>query len=227
MPSLSESDLAFAAATAHSAVELDALGRAGLEFGEKKHQAKSFKRALRLATNLEVANHERNLPLPNWHPRPEGVDAEAIDPSTKSSWVAELKVWDIKWSLWDTYKMVDALNVEGIEAAYLVGVWTDKQWQRRDGRCAELFCQSGVFDSLELFRRNAWAWNDTLWGGSARPTRIPAAIEIKLIAIAPCTYGNKPGSQRCIRVSSASDDWIPFSGDWPEGVEPYSPKSEG
>jgi hypothetical protein len=73
--------------------------------------------------------------------------------------------------LWDAYKMIDALNVEGVEASYLIVGASAKAWHATFRNClqgsktTELF-EPGVREhrSDELFHANAHAWYDLLWG---------------------------------------------------------------
>ena len=85
--------------------------------------------------------------------------------------------------LWDTYKMIDALNVKGVEAAYLLVGASGKDWQASYRHCTQGSKTTELFErgarehrSDELFRANAHAWYEVLWGGSARPLRVPTRI---------------------------------------------------
>jgi len=144
----------------------------------------------------------------------------------------ELKLRKTDWMLWDAYKMIDALNVEGVGAAYLLVGASAKGWKARYTHCpqgsktTELF-EAGAREhqSADLFRANAHAWYDLVWGGSARPLRVPTRIRTIRVESAEMQIDGAVGQLRCLRVERASHDWLSFSpgwyrGEWPVGVQP-------
>lgn len=219
-------------ATNLAAERLDEISRSGEYLTETRHQQPAIRQALQEVQDGVVDRSEITLDLPNWDPNPGGVDVIVRDSNKEPRIAAELKLWKTDWMLWDTLKMIDALHVDDLEAAYLIMGTNEKGWSSRlracsiDGKTTELF-QPGetVHDTSKLFADNAHSWYDLLTGGTGRPGRVPAAIKTSLITEAPLSFDGKPGSLRTVRVESASDEWIEFSpdwhrGEWPLGVEP-------
>ncbi len=214
------------------ALALDELDRRGTSLGEIAHLQPETRAALRRLQPDPVDHVEETLPLPNWKPRPKGVDALVRSPQGAPRFPVELKLRKTDWTLWDAYKMVDALNVSGVEAAYLLVGASAKAWRAKYTHCAqgskttELFEVEEVeHESEELFRANAHAWYDLLWGGTARPLRVPMHIRTIRNENAAMSIDNTPGALRCVRVEPASDEWLDFSpewyaGEWPVGVQP-------
>ncbi len=221
-----------ARATELAAGRLDAMDKAGEQITESRHQQPVFRDALWETQDGLVDSSEIRLDLPNWEPSPGGVDIIVRDKEGKPRVAAELKLWKTDWMLWDALKMIDALNLDDLEAAYMVMGTTQKGWESRfrhcpaDGKTTELFAPGvAVHDTRKLFEENAHAWYDLLYGGTARPTRVRSAIKTELIFEAPLSFDGKPGSLRTVRVEPASDEWISFSedwyqGEWPIGVQP-------
>ena len=220
-------DKAMEMATTLAASRLDEMSKAGEALTETRHQQAVFRVALEEVQDGWVDQSEIRLELPNWSPIPGGVDVIARDEEKNQRIAAELKLWKTEWMLWDALKMIDALNLGELEAAYMVLGTTQAGWTSRyricpaDGKTTELFAEGEVIhDTAQLFSANAHAWYELLTDSTARPTRVPAAISTEMIADAPMNFGNKPGSMRTMRVASASDDWIEFSQDWYEGEWP-------
>lgn len=214
------------------APRLDALSRNGETAGEVAHLQPETRAALRRLQRDPVDHAEETLPLPNWRPRPKGVDALVRWPEGFPRFTLELKLRKTDWMLWDAYKMIDALNVDGVEAAYLLVGASAKGWQAKYTHCAQGSKTTELFEagarehqSDELFSANGHAWYDLLWGGRARPLRIPARIRTIRVENAEMHIDGKPGHLRCVRVEAASEDWLEFSpgwygGEWPVGVQP-------
>jgi hypothetical protein len=214
------------------ALRLDALSQRGETLGEVAHLQPETRAALRRLQPDPVDDAEETLLLPNWRPRPKGVDALVRWPEGTPRFTLELKLRKTDWMLWDAYKMIDALNLEAVEAAYLLVGASAKDWQARYTHCAqgskttELF-ESGAREhrSDQLFRANAHAWYELLWGGSARPLRVPARIRTIRVENAEMHIDGMLGQLRCVRVEAASKRWLEFSpawygGEWPVGVQP-------
>lgn len=219
-------DPLMAAATRMAGCWLDELWGRGIEVGEKRHLEPIVRAALRALQDAPVDHNQRTLPVPNCDRRPTGVDVLVRSESGEERLAVELKVQHTDQTLWDAYKMVDANELESIEATYLIAAATDKRWAEATGKCTELFGLGTIeHETLQLFDRNARAWIDLLADGSARPTRVPARIRTVEIEFAPMRIYTGRGELRCVRVESASDRWIPFppdwhGGDWPRGVGP-------
>jgi hypothetical protein len=214
------------------ASRLDALSRNAKALGEVAHLQPETRAALRRLQPHPVDHVEETLPLPNWRPRPKGVDAVVRRPEGTPRFTLELKLRRTEWTLWDAYKMIDALNVEGVEAAYLLVGASAKDWQARYRHCTRGSKTTELFErgarehrSAELFRANAHAWYELLWGGSARPLRVPTRILTVRVENAAMHIDGTLGRLRCVRVEAVSEDWLEFSpdwygGDWPVGVQP-------
>jgi hypothetical protein len=219
-------------ATKEVALRLDALSRSAETLGEVAHLQPETRAALGRLQPHAVDHAEETLPLPNWRPRPKGVDAVARWPEGTPRFTLELKLRGTEWTLWDAYKMIDALNVKGVEAAYLLVGASAKDWRARYKNCAQGSKTSELFEpgarehrSDELFRANAHAWYELLWGGSARPLRVPTRIRTVRVENAEMHIDGTLGQLRCMRVEAASEEWVDFSaawygGDWPVGVQP-------
>lgn len=151
-----------------------------------------------------------------WDPVPGGIDLYLYaDDRASARMVAELKVDAVDQTLWDLYKMIAALRLPTVEAAYLVVAANEKQWSKR-GNCSELFSgRNEPLDSLDLFRRNSKAWCWLLAGGSARPTAIPSSVATDLIAREPLAHW--PGYElRTIAVAPHGRTPRAFGSDgWP------------
>lgn len=175
-----------------------------------------------------VDESEITLGLPNWNPLPKGVDVLVRHkPMGNARYVAELKMRDTDQTLWDFYKMVDALNIDGIEAAYLIVGASKRQWGKTSDACTGIFRDEGLDDypSRKLFENNKKAWWNLLWGGRARPTQIPARVTSRLVEKCELSIDRTEGWLKCVAVEPGKGDPIPFPEDWyhgncPEGVVP-------
>ncbi len=219
-------------ATRQVALELDALSSDETPLGENRHQQPTTRRVLRSLQGGAVDESEITLQLPNWNPVPGGVDVIVRGEAGNPRFAVELKLEKTHWMLWDAYKMVDALELEQLEAVYMMLGASTTGWNSEFRNCSqgakttELFEEGEIIhDSAELFEQNAHAWTDLLWGGTGRPTRVPASIRTVQVADAPLSFYGKDGSLKCVRIESASTDWLEFSsdwyaGEWPSGVQP-------
>lgn len=87
-------------------------------------------------------------------------------------------------------------------------------WADDDVDCSALYAD-GVWTSREPFQRYARAWIDLLSGGSARPVRVPATIETRLVAVE--RLDTLPGWElRAPAVEATDTEWLSFVGDRPE-----------
>jgi hypothetical protein len=175
-----------------------------------------------------VEANAKPLPLPNWRPLPGRLDIAVRRVGEELPLCAvELKLRELHWTLWDFFKMVDALALGSVEAAYLLVGTTNSDWDADvPDRCLELFRPAGMPEtpSTALFSNNKEAWRDLLTGGSARPTRIPDIVGARAVASAPIRLDGERGELRCIAVEAHGEgstdfgpDW--FTGDWPRAVE--------
>lgn len=214
------------------ALRLDVLSQRGEDLGEIAHLQPEVRAALGRLQSDPIDQAEETLPLPNWRPRPKGVDALIRWADGRPRFTVELKLRRTEWMLWDAYKMIDALNLDRVDAAYIVVGTSMKGWRAKYTHCAqgskttELFqCGTTEHQSDKLFSTNAHAWYDLLWGGSARPLRVPTRIRTIRVESAEIHIDGQPGELRCVRVEPASEDWLDFSpawygGEWPLGVQP-------
>lgn len=121
---------------------------------------------------------------------------------------------ELGWTLWDVYKLLAGRLEYGARAYAIVGA-PDAYWADEAVGCASLYCDA-VWESHELFRRYCRDWKNLLAGGTARPLRIPAAIETRLVAAEAIDCA--PGWElRALAVDVPGFDWLEFEGDWPVG----------
>jgi hypothetical protein len=138
-------DQAMGLATARAAVRLDGMSQAGESLTETRHLQPVFRVALEEVQDGWVDESEIRLDLPNWDPLPGGVDVIARDAKKRPRIAVELKLWKTEWMLWDALKMIDALNLGELEAAYMVLGTTEAGWSARyricpaAGKTTELF----------------------------------------------------------------------------------------
>jgi hypothetical protein len=155
----------------------------------------------------------------DWDPRPGGIDLYAE--SADEALAAELKVDHIDQTLWDLYKMISALKLPGVGAAYLFVVAKASVFRKKKN-CSGLFdlASERTLESLELFRRNAKAWCGLLAGGRGRPTIIPKSVSSRPVACEALASWH--GYElRVVGVRPAGEGKISFGNDgWPIGLEP-------
>jgi hypothetical protein len=211
---------------------LDALSGEQIAIGERKHMQPQARLTLGVLQEDIVDPGEQNITLENWDRAVGGIDVIARWPDGRPRFVAELKLRETYWMLWDAYKLLDTFHMDGVEAAYLIVGASAEAWGAtythcpRDRRTTELFEPGAIeHSSAELFQTNAHAWYDLLYGGRARPTRVPARVRTVRVENAPMRIDGADGFLRCVRVESASEDWLDFSaawyaGEWPVGVQP-------
>lgn len=238
----SAADEAFATATCMTASWLDLLTRSGKRIMECRrappklptvYLQPTLRGALRDLGIGPVDGSEVTLELPNWNgppknPWPKGVDVVVRDGETASPrYVAELKMRDTDQTLWDLYKMIDALNLTGIEAGYLIVGASEEQLAKQREACGELFGDDGLtnYPSRQLFEDNKRAWWNLLHGGSARPTRVPETVTTRVVATCPLTVDDRAGWLTCVAVDSGDGGFVEFPdgwchGNWPDGVVP-------
>lgn len=143
---------------------LDALSGEQIVIGERKHMQPQARLTLRVLEEDIVDPGEQNITLENWDRPLGGIDAIVHWPDGRPRFVAELKLRETYWMLWDAYKMIDALHLDGVEAAYLVVGASAQGWGAtyshcpRDRKTTELF-EDGVIErsSAGLFQTNAHA----------------------------------------------------------------------
>lgn len=187
---------------------------------EQEHVRPAFLAALEPYFGRHVRLTEKTLPLDDWDPTPGGVDVIVDGPGTGYQLFAELK-WcqskrELGWTLWDVYKMAASQEQYRPGGCYAVVGAPDAYWGDSSIDCSDLFAD-GRWNSLELFRRNWWAWLDLLHGGSARPLRVPTEVATTLVTHVKLQT-TPPWSVRLLKVSAGSKDELPFRRSWPVGV---------
>jgi quercetin dioxygenase-like cupin family protein len=171
-----------------------------------------------------VVGARRRFAVPDWDPQPGGVDLFVLDGARTPAVFAELKIDNIEEALWDLFKVAALANSPSAPASFLAVAAPVRRWRKPEVDCAALFpAADGApqpWSSLALFDRYAAAWRWLLRGGRARPTTVPATIEIAFVANEP--VGAYPGYElRAIEVRAITDDGrVPFDGDWPAAAEP-------
>lgn len=228
-------DRVFAQATQRAAEAVNRLTETGYRLRERPtgtppaptvYLEVEMARALEDVLGQSVAVGKASVGLPNWDPQPGKVDL-AFETQSGRCCVAEAKVHKTDETLWDLLKMIDAQELERVEASYLVVAASEKQWAKEKEACTEIFQGLDQHLSLRLFEDNARAWWALLWGGRARPTSIPARASSRVLADVPITVDDrKPGRLKCVAVGwSRWTPRVPFEeswhhGNWPLGTEP-------
>jgi hypothetical protein len=188
--------------------------------GEAKHLKPAFRASLTSAGIVGVQPSEKRLSIRSWEPqgvkgRLGGVDvivgtAPAYRAFFELKWAFTKK--ELGWTLWDVYKLVAARLEYGVRAFAIVGAPLT-YWHDDAVGCSALYCDA-VWNSRELFTRYADDWKNLLGGGAARPVRIPAKIETRLVAAEPLK--TSPGWElRALEVDIPGFGWLDFDGDWP------------
>jgi len=168
-----------------------------------------------------VVGARRRFVVPDWDPQPGGVDLFVLDRDETPAGFAELKVDKIEEALWDLFKVAALASSPPAPAGFLAVAASARRWRRAEVDCASLFPEADgrprSWSSLVLFDRYAAAWRWLLSGGRARPTRVPATVEIAFVANEPVRA--YPGYElRAVEVRAVADDgWLSFDGDWPAG----------
>jgi quercetin dioxygenase-like cupin family protein len=167
----------------------------------------------------------RQFVIPAWDPQPGGVDLFVLDRSGSLSIAAELKIDDVEQTLWDLFKLVALVGTSPVASAYLVAVAPAARWRKAGVNCTELFPEtdepSRMWSSRELFERYEAAWRWLLAGGRARPTQVPAVVEVRFVA-SERVSAYPDYELRAVAVRGIVErGWLPFAGDWPvaAGVE--------
>jgi hypothetical protein len=126
--------------------------------------------------------------LPDWDPQPQSIDMSVLDAGNELRLAFELKVDDVRFTLWDMLKMTAAARLVSVVRAYLVvaaSTW-DSPRSREAGR--RYFPSSPgvpqIAPLVELFDEYRRAWEHDLTESSARPTRFPEALELTNVATA-------------------------------------------
>ena len=103
--------------------------------------------------------------------------------------------------------------MEAVALTYAIVGAPTAYWDDSEVGCLALY-RDGAWESRELFRRYADDWRNLLAGGSARPVRVPATIETRLIATEPL-HTVPRWELRALAIDVSGDDWLEFDGDWP------------
>jgi hypothetical protein len=201
--------------------EIDAHGLA--QVGEVKHLQPAFLASL-TGTGLANVHANKKLAVRSWEPH--GVKGKlgafdvAVGMGPKYRGLFELK-WagtkrELGWTLWDIYKLAAALIEYNVDAYAIVGAPT-AYWTDETVGCSSLYCDD-VWSSLDLFKRYERDWENLLEGGPARPIRVPAAIETRVVAAEPLDT-SPPWELRALAILIPGFEWLEFDGDWPAVME--------
>jgi hypothetical protein len=202
--------------------EIDAYGLAKMR--EVKHLQPAFLASLTATGVPEVHPSGKRFALRTWEPH--GVKGRlgafdvVVGPAPKYSALFELK-WariedELGWTLWDIYKLAAARIEYNVETYAIVGASTEF-WADEAVGCSSLYCD-GVWSSADLFQRYERDWRNLLAGGTARPIRVPATIETRLIRAEPLDT-SPTWELRALSVGIPGFEWLEFEGDWPTGME--------
>jgi hypothetical protein len=192
------------------------------DVGELAHLKPAFTAALRDRYGERIT-HEAKVPLlPDWTPRPSGVDVVISRTATAGPQVGvELKGYHLDQTLWDIFKMASLRRMPGVEAVYVVAVATASKFAG-EADVAALFrsplAEAQIWNTLSFFVDWPKAWCDLLDGGAARPTGVPATLSLQVA----CAHEIPafPGWQvRALRVENPPDfHWLTFNqSGWPSG----------
>jgi hypothetical protein len=156
--------------------------------------------------------------VPGWMGDLRGIDMYVRHPNGSLRVAAELKVDDVEWILWDLFKLANVFEIGSVEAAFLIVAARRSVWSSQRDCVALLSGQPGSclrWDSRLMLRDWEKAWQGLLKGGPARPTHLPAAIEVEVIAADPVpAYPDYELRVAAIRPVPGAGI-IQFAGDWP------------
>lgn len=232
----------FARAVGGAASTLARLDREGHAISEKRLVEALVGELNRLGYPVSTGIH---LPVPDWDPKPGGTDVVVGDRGGPIA-LAELKASRagrqpaIYEALWDVYKLAAQVGrsarrdpiLSSVEAAFLVTTAPMDQWEGQPRTSWHLearelfparFGDKFEDSSRDLFERNQCAWEDLLWGGRARPSRIGVRISTDFVAAEHCEIHAVPWQIRAARVIACDDEWLEFDGEWPRSRSHGSP----
>jgi hypothetical protein len=163
---------------------------------------------------------KREFDVPDWTGDLRGIDLYIRDLSGELCVGCELKVDDVRWTLWDVFKLVNTFALPSVDAAFLVVAAAEHTWASDRPYVAFFDPPPGAAlrwrtrDTIEWWPS---AWNELLAGGPARPVKVPAQIEIEAIARAPVPA--YPGYElRTVAVRPAPDSGsVVLDNGWPIG----------
>ena len=165
---------------------------------------------LTVLTNKKVPG----LVVPGWDPQPGAFDLVLLDHEQQPLLLVELKLDDVDQTLWDIFKLANALDLPTVRAAYVVAAAPPTTW-KSGLACVELFDETGSLEwhSEVLLESHAKAWNKLLGGGTARPTRVPRILSVMPLLRVP--VANYPPYELRVARIEKSGDWLPLSLGWP------------
>jgi hypothetical protein len=159
-------------------------------FLESKVETALLAAAERLLPKDRLGARRAEFAVPGWTDSLGALDLYIRDTQGELLVSCELKVEDVKWVLWDLFKVVNTHEIPTVDAAFLIVAAREEEWRSSHAYVAlfeppPLACLR--WDSAQLI--SAWpeAWTRLLKGGTARPLRVPDAIEVISIARAPVT----------------------------------------
>ena len=124
--------------------------------------------------------------LPDWMPQPQSIDVSVLTGETLRL-AFELKVDDIRFTLWDMLKMAAATRIASVQRAYLVvaaRTWDSPRARQAGRRFFSVSPSPRAVSVVELFDEYRRTWAHDLTASRARPTRFPEALELAHVAAA-------------------------------------------
>jgi hypothetical protein len=181
-------------ATRATARCLEQLDREGRPVRERQLQ-------LALAEEIDNAETERRLRVPNWDPQPGATDIVTRDDAGRLTSVIETKLKsgnDIYECLWDFAKVLSLTQGDDRPAGYVVVGTTCRGWARHATN--ELF-NDGDHLLVEAIREHLEWWDKYILGDSTgRPTAVPTAMEARVLAEEPLSLAGVDWELRALRI---------------------------
>ena len=194
-----EHDASIGNATAAAARCLERLNREGSPVRERQLQ-------LALVDEIDNAETERRLHVPNWDPQPGAIDIVTRDDAGRVTSVIETKFKagnDIYECLWDFAKVLSLTQGDERPAGYVVVGTTCRGWA---GHAANELFSNGDHLLVEAIRRHLEWWDKYILGDSTgRPTAVPTVMEARVLAEEPLCLGGIDWELRGLRIVGSGD----------------------
>lgn len=159
--------------------------------------------------------------LPDWDPQPQSIDVSVLNAGNELRLAFELKVDDVRFTLWDMLKMAAAARLVSVQRAYLVvaaRTWNSLRARQAGRRYFPSSPRAPQIAPLaELFDHYGSIWAHDLAASSARPTRFPEALELTYVASAAIPAWPKY-EIRAVAVRDAGGSYRGAAAGWPLGI---------
>jgi hypothetical protein len=168
-----------------------------------------------LGRALGNARVERRWDVPHWSPQPGNIDVWTSDWRGRPKVLIETKLKDgndIYESLWDLIKLLCLDTLDHVEATYLVVGTTVRNWEKPVA-FADVF-RDGRYDLVGIIEDYPDWWRWCLEGGRARPLRMPAEVDVVVVARIAFALHGVPWELRAARISSG-ESWVECADGWP------------